>query len=369
MYFLTLVTVAVPHIEENALQNKIVEKEKENLRRAIAQRPEDSLLLSVILHRLEMFSSSFSRAVDTAVSEKLEPFNVNTEERQYLEFVDQTDYITAKYEGLTDCIKLPQGTIVPVVSAPYYGRFTIWEGKVFQMNAGPARQPRRTRKAKRMKALQQYPFKRLYKDLREFAERYQYCDWHEEQQAYGYFENPSGLWDWYSIGGRWPCQLLVKDTCAQYVPSVLEHSGTEFQPPEGYRWASAARVKDIQWNAFRENLRSHLGERYFQLREIFHTGQIPQGFYGQVVEDGILCGDKMVYQDGVPLEECLDQNDPFHTRKYPITACQFVDRDGNVAVEDDFVWNGHTEDWEEKLDGFVDSLAPDDVLVVVDCHI
>lgn len=77
----------------------------------------------------------------------------------------------------------------------------------------------------------------------------------------------------------------------------------------------------------------------------------------------------MVYQDGVALEEYLNQNDPSHTRKYPITACQFVDRDGNVAVEDDFVWNGHTEVWEEKLDGFVDSLAPDDFLVVVDCHI
>ena len=109
MHFLTLVTVAVPHIEENVLQNKTVEKEKENLRHAIAQRPEDSLLLSVTLQRLEMFSSSFSRAVDTAVSEKLEPFNVNTEERQYLEFVDQTDILQPSMKGLRIASSCPRG--------------------------------------------------------------------------------------------------------------------------------------------------------------------------------------------------------------------------------------------------------------------
>ena len=251
----------------------------------------------------------------------------------------------------------------------YQNRFEIQNGKVFQRKAGPARQPRRTKRAKRMQVYQNYPFQKLYRDFRQFAEEWAFADWHEEQQAYGYYSNPDAQWDWYSIGGRWPCQLLVKDTCAQYVPSVLEQGDHELQPPAGYRWASAARMKDIQWDAIREYHRGLLEERYSKLKEIFQTGNPPQNFYGKCVEDGIWFGGKLVFRKGETLEEYLIRMDWSRTRKYPMPACNFLDLDGNWEGEAVFGWNSYSQDWEDALDAFLSALSPEDVLVVVDCHI
>lgn len=369
MHFLTLTAVQVPYMEEDLEQNKIVEEQKKNLQKAIQANGRETAFHSVFRQWLEQFSATFSRAVDEAVAEQLEPFNTSTEDPNYLEFVDQTEEVKQEYEGSIDCIKLPQGKIAPVGYRLYCNRFEIRDGKVFQRNAGPARQPRRTKRAKRMQALPNYPFRKLYKDFRQFAEEWACADWHEEQQAYGFYDNPDAQWDWYSIGGRWPCQLLVKDTCAQYVPSVLERGDHELQPPAGYRWASAARKKDIQWGAFREYRRGLLTEQYSKLKEIFQTGNLPQNFYGKCVEDGIQFGGKLVFRKDETLEEYLIRMDWSRTRKYPMPACNFLDLDGNWEGESVFGWNSYSQDWEDALDAFLSALSPEDVLVVVDCHI
>ena len=49
-----------------------------------------------------------------AVAEKLEPFSDNPDDPSYLEFVDQTEELEQEYEQGTDCVKFPQGKIVPL---------------------------------------------------------------------------------------------------------------------------------------------------------------------------------------------------------------------------------------------------------------
>lgn len=262
-------------MEEDLEQNKIVEEQKNKLQEAIQANGRETAVHSVFLQRLAQLSSTFSRAVDEAVAKQLEPFYISTDDPRYLEFVDQTEELKQEYEGTIDCIKLPQGKIVPARYGFYQNRFENQNGKVFQRKASPIGQPRRTKRAKRMQVYQNYPFQKLYRDFRQFAEEWAYADWHEEQQAYGFYDNPDAQWDWYSIGGRWPCQLLVKDTCAQYVPGVLEQGDHELQPPAGYRWANAARMKDIQWDTIREYRRGLLTEQYSKLKEIFQTGTPP----------------------------------------------------------------------------------------------
>ena len=368
MHFLTLTAVQVPYMEEDLEQNKIVEEQKKKLQEAENENGWKAAFRSVFLQQLDQLSTTFSRAVDEAVAEKLEPFNTSTEDPNYLEFVDQTEELKQEYEGTIDCIKLPQGKIVPARYGFYQNRFEIQNGKVFQRKAGPIGQPRRTKRAKRMQVYQNYPFRKLYKDFRQFAEEWAFIDWHEEQQAYGFYNNPDAQWDWYSIGGRWPCQLLVKDTCAQYVPSVLEQGDHALQPPAGYRWASAARMKDIQWDAIREYRRGLLTEQYSKLKEIFQTGNPPQNFYGKCVEDGIQFGGKLVFRKDETLEEYLIRMDWSRTRKYPMPTCNFLDLDGNWEGESVFGWNSCSQDWEDALDSFLSGLSPEDVLVVVDCH-
>ena len=352
-------------------QNKIIEEQMNKLKEAIEQEGRETSVDSIFLQRLTQLSTTFSRAVDEAVAKQLEPFYISTDDPRYLEFVDQTEELKQEYEGTMDCIKLPQGKIVPARYGFYQNRFEIQNGKVFQRKAGPIRQPRRTKRAKRMQVYQNYPFQKLYRDFRQFAEEWAYADWHEEQQGYGFYTNPDAQWDWYSIGDRWPCQLLVKDTCTKYVPSEFEpgDSDSDRRPPEGYHWASAARMKNIQWDAIRQYHRSVLSERFSWLKDIFQTGVLPQGFYGKCEEDGICLGGDLIFQKGETLEEYLARTYPYHTRMYPIPACNFLDMDGNWEGEDVFGWNACFQDWEDPLDNFLSGLSPEDVLVVVDCHI
>lgn len=352
-------------------QNKIIEEQMNKLKEAIEQEGRETSVDSIFLQRLTQLSTTFSRAVDEAVAKQLEPFYISTDDPRYLEFVDQTEELKQEYEDTIDCIKLPQGKIVPARYGFYQNRFEIQNGKVFQRKAGPIGQPRRTKRAKRMRALPNYPFRKLYKDFRQFAEEWAYADWHEEQQTYGFYINPDAQWDWYSIGGRWPCQLLVKDTCTEYVPSEFEpgDSDSDMRPPKGYRWVSAARMKDIQWDAIRQYHRGLLTEQYSKLKEIVQTGNLPQNFYGKCVEDGIQFGGKLVFRKDETLEEYLARTYPYHTRMYPIPACNFLDMDGKWEGEEAFGWNNCSQDWEDPLDNFLSGLSPEDVLVVVDCHI
>ena len=371
MHFLTLTAVQVSNMTEDLEQNKIVEEQKTKLQEAIQANGRETAVHSVFLQRLDQLSTTFSRAVDEAVAEQLEPFNTSTEDPNYLEFVDQTEELKREYEGSTDCVKLPQGKIVPVGYGLYCNRFEVRDGMVFQRKAGPIGQPRRTKRAKRMQALPNYPFRKLYKDFRQFAEKWAFSDWHEEQQAYGYYDNPDAQWDWYSIGGRWPCQLLVKDSCTEYVPSEFEPGDADGdrRPPKGYRWVSAARMKNIQWDAIRKHHRAVLAERYSRLKDIFQTRVLPQGFYGKCEEDGIQLGGELIFRKDETLEEYLFRTDWYRTRKYPMPTCNFLDLDGNWEGEASFGWNSYSQDWEDALDDFLSGLSPEDVLVVVDCHI
>ena len=244
MHFLTLAAVEIPPQEENLVENKWVEEQKKELLEKLEKNEKKDVFLQVMLQRLNHLSTPFSRTVDAAVAEQLEPFSVNTDDPNCLEFVDQTEELEQEYEGSIDCIRLPQGKIVPLCSGPYRDRFAIRDGKVVERNVGPAHQFRRTRRAKRMQALPCYLFRKVYKDFHQFAEKWVFAEWHEEQQAYGFYSNPNGQWDWYSIGGRWPCQLLVKESCAEHDPGEGVCGEENFpQPPEGYKWASAARMR------------------------------------------------------------------------------------------------------------------------------
>ena len=128
-------------------------------------------------------------------------------------------------------------------------------------------------------------------------------------------------------------------------------------------------MKNIQWDAIRQYHRSVLSERFSWLKDIFQTGVLPQGFYGKCEEDGIQLGGELIFRKDETLEEYLFRTDWYRTRKYPMPTCNFLDLDGNWEGEASFGWNSYSQDWEDALDDFLSGLSPEDVLVVVDCHI
>ena len=104
------------------------------------------------------------------------------------------------------------------------------------------------------------------------------------------------------------------------------------------------------------------------MKDIFQTRVLPQGFYGKCEEDGIQLGGELIFRKDETLEEYLFRTDWYRTRKYPMPTCNFLDLDetgGRGILWLELLFSG----LEDALDDFLSGLSPEDVLVVVDCHI
>lgn len=374
MHFLTLAILEIPEIrEDKELDKQIVEALKElELQKQIETK---NFMLDFTIGRFQNLQSSFSRAVNGGVSELMYPYCASMEDPEYLEFDDRTEKLREEYKSAVDCIKLPQGTIVEQYGDPLWGRFIIRDGKVFQRDAGPLHHEKRTKKAKRMIALSNYPRRKLYKSFEEYAEERCGFSFDEKHQGYGYYYNPNAIWDWYSIGGRWPEMFLVKDSCLEY--SIGEtswcNSGEKAEAPEGYLWACAARKKDIAWEEMRNWRNQKAKERFYKLERMFFAGKTDSDFDGEIVPDGVMHWGRYVYRKGSALEEYLEEYGIPNSWKYPIGSHDIVDAGQWLSIEDSVLdpesGNYVPVDWRSCIDGHIDEMDEDAVLAAVDYHI
>lgn len=374
MHFLTLAILEIPEVREHKeLDKQIVEALKElELQKQIETK---NFMLDFTIGRFQNLQSSFSRAVNDGVSELMYPYCASMEDPEYLEFEDRTEKLREEYESVVDCIKLPQGTIVEQYGDPLWGRFVVRDGKVFQRDAGSLHHEKRTKKAKRMVALPNYPRKKLYKSFEKYAEERCGFSFDEKHQGYGYYYNPNAIWDWYSIGGRWPEMFLVKDACTEY--SIGErswcNSDRKSEAPEGYRWVCAARKKDIAWDAMRDWRNQKAAERFHKLEQMFLAGKTDPDFHGEIVPDGVMHWGELVYRKGSTLEEYLEGYGIPGSWKYPVGSHDIVDEGQWLSVEDSVQDPGTGSyapvDWRSCIDGYIDDMDEDMVLVSVDYHI
>ncbi len=374
MHFLTLAILEIPEIREDKdLDKQIVEALKElELQKQIETK---NFMLDLTIGRFQNLQSSFSRAVNDGVSELMYPYCASMEDPEYLEFEDRTEKLREEYESVVDCIKLPQGTIVEQYGDPLWGRFVVRDGKVFQRDAGSLHHEKRTKKAKRMVALPNYPRKKLYKSFEKYAEERCGFSFDEKHQGYGYYYNPNAIWDWYSIGGRWPEMFLVKDACTEY--SIGErswcNSDRKSEAPEGYRWVCAARKKDIAWDAMRDWRNQKAAERFHKLEQMFLAGKTDPDFHGEIVPDGVMHWGELVYRKDSTLEEYLEEYGIPGCWKYPVGSHDIVDEGQWLSVEDSVQDPGTGSyapvDWRSCIDGYIDDMDEDMVLVSVDYHI
>lgn len=165
MHFLTLAALEISQIQEDKeLDNQIAEALKElELQKQIETK---NFMLDFAIGRCcKIFQSSLLPCSEYGVSELMYPYCESLEDPEYLEFEDRTEKLREEYEDAVDCIKLPQGTVVEQYGDPLWGRFVVRDGKVFQRDAGSLHHEKRTKKAKRMVALPNYPRKKLYKSF------------------------------------------------------------------------------------------------------------------------------------------------------------------------------------------------------------
>lgn len=366
MHFHTLAVVDIPEMAGNEAANK----------------PAENAALSSIeppQRTNDMHNStldSFTCEVIACVVELMEPYYVATEDPRYLEFFDRTEEMKVNYVRKIDCLKLPDGKIVEHDKFPWCSEYAIRNGKVYQKMAGSLQHEKRTRKAKRIKALPGYPREKMYKGFEDFAEKYYGISFDEEHHAYGEYFNPHGRFDWYEIGGRWSWTFLVKDTCEEYFwgGNIRQNQNGQLDAPEGYRWANAARKKDIEWQVMRDWIKIKLTEQFYQLEKMFYAGKLEKDIYGKITEEGILSGDRYLYRADESLNAYLERMDVPESWKYPFAVHTIVDAEQLISKDDDFSEEDQTKqtnsaDWHSSLDQYIDGLGDDAVLVSVDYHI
>lgn len=368
MHFITFVAVPVGKYPICKHADKTIKARIEELSKMEAGSIGESVHLKCTLSRLRSLTNSFARAVDDAVDYKLAPYCECTEDEKYLEFIDGTEEAKAGYEKCEDCIKLSNGKIVSAWTLNK--KFVIKNGLVYQRNWGPLKQDKRTKKAKRMVALMNYPLKKRFKTYEEFAEDYYGFSYNEDQKAYGYYCNPNSFWDWYQIGGRWPCSFLVKEECEEYAPGEYDSEYELPAPPQGYKWTSASRKKDIQWQTLIEYKKKQMKEDFERNRTAFENKELPKDeWYLKLRDDGVYAGREAVYLAGETFEANQVRRQYLVDSDYLKLPYYYVD-DKNWHAQDQWWDDGSRIDtvWKEEVKEFYDSLSDETVLVSVDCH-
>lgn len=364
MHYMALVFTEVPKIQENKKKDQEIKQklEESTLQKQLGT---ETIMLDDAIEKYHSLQSAFSCAVNSSISSIMYPYWMSIEDPDYMEFYDETEWLCEKYNGVVDCIKLPQGTIIEQGSYLLQDRFSVHSGKVFQRKAGPLSHEKRTKKVKKMKVFPDYPYKKLYKSFKEFAERYG-ASFDKAHQGYGYYYNLNGMYNCCVIGGRWSQMFLVKDTCIEYSVGRRRQGYPDTQPnPEGYIWVCAARKKDIAWDVMRDWRDQKTVEDFYRFERMFQTGKADTDFLGKITPDGVAYLGELVFRKGTSLEKYLEEYGIPKSWKYPIDSYDIVNTDQWLG-RDDCV-SGFSS-WHDCIDQYIDDADEDTVLVAVDYH-
>ena len=372
MHYLTIIAINVPQVKENEAENKQV---KEIIELMKANKPDDKdYLFDIRLEELEETQTTFARTVSDLAYEFMEPFAQDSE--KYQEFCDITEELKDVYmNGKGHFIKTPDGKIMEEYQGIGDHRFTIKNGQVYERigKCWNDRDLKRTKLAKKMKALTGYPFKKAYKTFELFAIEGRGETYYEEEGGYGYYYNPNTCFDWCVIGGRWPNTFLVKEDCQEVYICAEQRRGKN-NAPSGYKWVAAARMKDIEWELMKRLEKENQTKSYYIFVESFAKGEVPPNTYYKLTENGFCGFSDMVYVKDETLESFLYRHGVSDELQYPAICYAYI-HDGEYHERWEFSrperkgYDKAMINWQKKVDAYLLGLYLDDVLVAMDIHI
>ena len=98
-HFVTLVDFYMPEVEENLEETAHYKAQIAEAKEALAQsQGGNSFALRLILNQLQSKVNPLDRAAECEIGELMAPFCENTEDSEYLEFIDRTDDLKRDYE-------------------------------------------------------------------------------------------------------------------------------------------------------------------------------------------------------------------------------------------------------------------------------
>ena len=174
----------------------------------------------------------------------------------------------------------------------------------------------------------------------------EYDDYGNEISTY----NPDSKWDWYSIGGRWGCELKIRVTEENGLGEYGEGDQDEFL------YGDVAKIKDIDF--------SPNAERYDECYK----------WWKEKVEGSDEEWDEF-YKKSYFTERYRDVEE-YATRSASFTTFALVTPDGEWHEQGEMGWFGCSSDspdearaWDEQYMSFIKNADPEYYFVMVDCHI
>ena len=153
MHFRSMLFVDLPETTQDPEWENQVLGEMDALKTKYPGKTLEHALFGLFLGRLTNVQTSFGRQLISVIEDAMERFYCNTEDPRYLTFEDKTEEYQTDFEKKVDCVVMPDGTIKELDSYRIWNKFIIKDGLVYQKIAGQLKHPKRTKKAKKMKAL------------------------------------------------------------------------------------------------------------------------------------------------------------------------------------------------------------------------
>lgn len=368
MHFKTLLLLDVPETKQNPEWEKEVQQKMDEFKAKHPGEIIENAVLGLYIGKLTNVQTTFGLELSKLIYSVMERFYCSTEDPKYLLFEDRTEEYLQGFNAEVECVVMPDGKIREVHDYVFMRDFVIKDGKIYQKFGDTLK---RSTTARRMRLLPNYPRSKLYGSFDEYVEDEGGCK-NEETGKYGEWYNPNSVYDWFSIGGRWPEMFLVKLDCTDY--SYGERSSMDesrYPAPAGYRWVACARKKDIQWQAMREWRNQQTRERFYKLEKMFQSGEIDDSVH-RITEEGLFWCAQMIYRKGQTVEEFMAKHGIPDSWKYPINVC------GVFTEEEYFDEHDHPYDpaiegdqeakWRVQLEEFIDDADDNTVFVGIDYH-
>ena len=191
----------------------------------------------------------------------------------------------------------------------------------------------------------------------------EYCrsgGYQEENGVWGVYSNHQALFDHWVVGGRFQQNIMAERDSAAFV---------DFDVPLHTNYVSAVRVKDVVWDQMHYKNQAKLHREYSILSTALKTNQFPENFYkgkGLVDEKGIhFRGQLLLGRDETEYQFMQKEYFFKSIKKYIDCACYVMNQE--VLMRNGY--EDHQEkQWVMEVESFIQGLASDDVLVMVDAH-
>lgn len=317
-----------------------------------------------------------AKDIESCLHQILAPYDEQTEEEEYREFEDRTDEAKADYEKDTmRVIRYPDGTVRSIYDRTFTDLFYIDEDTIYQYSPDDRKKEQlQTEASRALKLDNDYPVKLFYPDFDTYCDEYRGYVRNADGQ-WGYTHNPDAKWDWWEIGGRFPGKFLVKEDVEDCIDTHLCADDPD-RAPEGYKYADAARKKDISWEFMKQLAVEAVEEGYKRCVAAFESGDLKDfGFFSKITDEGIMGWGSMLYVKGETLDEYKARKGVTDVDKYPISTYAFIDRNGDWSGSGDMGWFAiSTNDkeeraWNDEMQTMMNEVQDNDFIVAVDCHI